>query len=108
MKSAIKMSVSLLLFSVFIGVLCWHTLSAAIQDHSLPKIAWMNESVYYTTNSMVYDVDRNKTNPPNSVLTYVKTVVETNKVKPFYFWFGDKAVELGAREDGVIVWRNRL
>lgn len=72
-----------------------------------PKIHWMNDAIYYSTNSMVWDEERNKTLPTNSVWFYTKTVINTNKVEPWYFRFGDKQAELGAREDGVIVWRYR-
>lgn len=72
-----------------------------------PKVQWMNDAVYYSTNSMVWDDERNKTRPTNSVFYYTKTVITTNKVESFYFRFGDSQVELGAREDGVIVWRKR-
>lgn len=71
-----------------------------------PKIKWMNDAVCYRTNS-VWDDDRNKTNPQPSNFFYTKEVITTNKVDPWYFRFGDRAVELGAREDGVVVWRNR-
>lgn len=73
----------------------------------VPRIEWMNDSVYYDTNNMVFDRERNKTRPENSNFYYTKTVITTNKVSPHYFLFGDFQAELGAREDGVIVWRKR-
>lgn len=70
-----------------------------------PKTQWMNDAVYYDTNSMVWDDERNKTLPTNATFFYTKTVVTTNKATPFYFRFGDRPAELGARGDGVVVWR---
>jgi hypothetical protein len=84
----------------------WFGVMAQPQKPS-PKIQWMNDAVYYSTNSMVWDVERNKTLPTNSAFFYTKTVVTTNKVTPFYFLAGDRQVELGTREDGVVVWRHR-
>ena len=54
-----------------------------------------------------WDDERNKTNPQPGIFIYTKTVVTTNKVEPFSFPAGDRRVELGLREDGVVVWRNR-
>lgn len=65
----------------------------------------MNDAVYYYTNDSVWDGERNKQLPTNTYWHYTKTVIETNKVRPFYFRSGDRPVELGARDDGVIVWR---
>ena len=72
-----------------------------------PKVQWMNDAVYYSTNSMIWDDERNKTLPTNSVWFYTKTVITTNKVAPFYLLAGDRQVELGTREDGIVVWRHR-
>lgn len=71
------------------------------------KIQWMNDSVYYETNSWAWDEERNKTNPQPSNFYYTKTIITTNRVRPWHFRFGDREVELGAREDGIILWRNR-
>ncbi len=84
----------------------WFGVMAQPQKPS-PKIQWMNDAVYYYTNSMMWDEERNKTRPTNSVWFYTKAVISTNKVKPFYFLAGDLQVELGTREDGVVVWRHR-
>jgi hypothetical protein len=83
----------------------WFGVMAKPQKPS-PKIQWMNDAVYYYTNSMVWDQELNKTNPQLSSFYYTKTVITTNKVKPFYFLAGDRQVELGTREDGVVVWRH--
>jgi hypothetical protein len=84
----------------------WFGVMAQPQKQS-PKVQWMNDAVYYSTNSMVWDDERNKTLPTNSAFFYTKTVITTNKVTPFYFPAGDRQVELGTREDGVVVWRHR-
>lgn len=68
------------------------------------RINWFNDGVYFTTNH-VADVERNKALPPLSSFYYFKEQITTNKVSPFYFRVGDKDVELGAREDGTVVWR---
>lgn len=90
---------------LFAGV-TWFCVMAQPQKPS-PKIQWMNDATFYTTNSMVWDDERNKTNPQPSNFYYTKTVISTNKVEPWYFRFGDRPAELGARDDGVIVWRYR-
>lgn len=68
------------------------------------KVLWMNDSLVIKTN-IVDDTDRMKTNNGPSTIWFMKQVVVTNKVDPWVFRFGDKRVELGARADGVIVWR---
>jgi len=84
----------------------WFGVMAQPQKPS-PKIQWMNDAVYYSTNSMVWDDERNKTRSTNSAFFYTKTVITTNKVRPWYFISGDRQVELGTREDGAVVWRHR-
>ena len=68
------------------------------------RVEWMNDAVLISTNT-VLDGERNKTNG-TSIFFYTKTVIVTNRVDPFYFRAGDKSIELGAREDGVMVWRH--
>ena len=72
-----------------------------------PKISWMNDAVYYTTN-LVMDRERMSkvTNRP-TILFYTKDVVSTNKVGPWYFGKGDRQVEIGFRDDGMVIWRYR-
>lgn len=71
-------------------------------------VEWQFDAVSYSTNHFAYDEERNKTNNVggSDYSYYVKTVVRTNKASSCGFRFGDRDVELGAREDGVIVWRN--
>lgn len=90
---------------LFAGV-TWFCVMAQPQKSS-PKIQWMNDAIYYHTNHWAYDEERNKTNSQPSNFYFTKTVISTNKTTPFYFRFGDRDAELGAREDGVIVWRYR-
>lgn len=73
--------------------------------HTRPlKVEWMNDAVILRTNTMAWDEERNK-GLTNSPFFYTKTVIETNRVKPVHFLFGDRGVEFGVREDGVVVWR---
>jgi len=65
---------------------------------------WMNDGVYYRTNDMVLDADRNKTNTSEEFV-YTKTVITTNKVDPVWFRVGTLITELGFRSDGTVVWR---
>lgn len=71
---------------------------------------WFNDGVYCWTNTTyIIDEEANKNRPDVSTWLYgrqVSTVI-TNKVYPTYFHAGDRDVELGARSDGVIVWRER-
>lgn len=90
---------------LFAGV-TWFCVMTQPQKPS-QKIQWMNDSNYHTTNSTGLDYERNKTLPTNSAWFYTKTIITTNKVEPLYFRFGDRLAELGARNDGVIVWRYR-
>lgn len=90
----------------------WPTLKGAatndasdFQPPPPPKIEWLNNAVYYATNN-VWDDERNLTNKTKWVI-YTKDVITTNKVASFYVWVGGRHIELGFRNDGVIVWRNR-
>jgi hypothetical protein len=82
-------------------------LCVALRQKPALKIEWQSDAVTYHTNTWVYDEERNKTNPQPSNFFYTKTVITTNKAMYWSTYFGDRAVELGAREDGVIVWRNQ-
>jgi len=77
----------------------------------IPKVEWMNDAIYYTTNQ-VFDEERTleARNPRSVTLEYVaysKDVITTNNVWPSVFPKGNDRIELGFRSDGVIVWRNR-
>ena len=89
-----------------VGSTCWLCVMAQPQKPTL-KIEWQSDAVTYRTNTWVYDEERNKTNPQPSSFYYTKTVITTNKAEYWPTHIGDKIVELGAREDGVIVWRER-
>lgn len=72
-----------------------------------PRINWLNDSVYYSTNQWAGDEERNKTRTTNELaFYYLKSVVSMNKVLPLILRAGDRDIELGARDDGVIVWRH--
>jgi len=88
-----------------VGSTCWLCVTANPQKPDL-KIEWQFEVVTYETNNWVWDEERNKTNDLPGIY-YVRTVITTNKVDYCPTRFGDRIVDLGAREDGVIVWRNR-
>lgn len=95
--------VAVLIFGIW---LCVKDLSRVNPPDNKPlKVFWMNDEVYYYTNSWVYDEERNKTNPQPSNFFYTKEVITTNKVTPIHFCIRGSLVEIGARDDGVIVWR---
>ena len=69
------------------------------------KVHWHSEGVYYHTNNWVWDDERNTTNPQPTNFFYTKTVITTNRAEGFYFRAHDRSVDIGFREDGVVVWR---
>jgi len=66
-------------------------------------IDWGSEAVYYYTNT-VMDDEANKTNT-SQLFVFMKTVTNTNRASNAIFYFKDRLCELGARSDGVVVWR---
>lgn len=90
-----------LLAALAAALLC----SSCVQIEPQPaKTLWQSEAVSYSTNSWVWDEERNKTNT-SQLFYYTKTVVETNRVPYWPTHGGDGKFELGLREDGVVVWR---
>ena len=79
--------------------------SGPIITNKVTQTNWMNDSVYYWTNH-VMDDSGFVTNTSGVQYFYrTKDVVTTNKVSPTRFPSGGGHVEIGFREDGVVVWR---
>lgn len=98
---------------LFISAVGWLVLILAVyfrfhskaQTSSI-RIQWFDDAVYYTTNSMVPDREKNKTLATNSIFYYYKDEITTNKGTWFHLFMGEnRLVEFGGREDGVVVWR---
>lgn len=82
-------------------------LKLTTNDFPQPKVDWMNDAVYYETNSVFDHVRTWASCQPGGLPSYcTKDVVSTNKIWPTGFSKGDRKVEIGFRDDGVIVWRN--